>query len=253
MLEELNGLLLLLNNSQLLNSSIQPDLTASAGSYRGPMYTLQDTADKIPMTNSPLLDPLPSLKIKVYNSSTTTSMLVGEMDSGMYPGGNSSDSNVTMNMRNKALSSQHLGTMPREPGYSASGTFGCQGGRLTVPNSAFPNSERSKGNLLEWGDSGMSLDFGQSIVYCQKNPSGSLTSFKEGNYHPYLHNELRGDKAAVLRILLGLNNIAMVSSTLIVKSGPESEEQKDKIDRNRTTCKFPSQPLTILTWKSVAI
>uniref|UniRef100_A0A4W3GTY0 Netrin receptor UNC5 n=1 Tax=Callorhinchus milii TaxID=7868 RepID=A0A4W3GTY0_CALMI len=89
------------DHPQLLNSSMQPDLTASAGSYRGPMYTLQDTADKIPMTNSPLLDPLPSLKIKVYNSSTTT----------------------------------HLNTLPREPGNSAIGTFGCLGGRLTVLNS----------------------------------------------------------------------------------------------------------------------
>ncbi|XP_067828510.1 netrin receptor UNC5B isoform X1 [Heptranchias perlo] len=129
------------DNPQLLSSSIQPDLTANAGSYRGPMYTLQDTADKIPMTNSPLLDPLPSLKIKVYNSSTTTSVLAGGMDPsgktplGTYPGGNSRDNNVVMNMRNKVLSSQHLGTMPREPGYSASGTFGCLGGRLTVPSS----------------------------------------------------------------------------------------------------------------------
>ncbi|XP_072138703.1 netrin receptor UNC5B isoform X1 [Mobula birostris] len=129
------------DNSQLLSSSIQPDLTANAGSYRGPMYTLQDTADKIPMTNSPLLDALPSLKIKVYNSSMPSSMLVGGVESsgtgapGTYPGGNSRDNNVVMNLRNKALSSQHLGTLPRDPGYCASGTFGCLGGRLTVPNS----------------------------------------------------------------------------------------------------------------------
>uniref|UniRef100_A0A4W3GU27 Netrin receptor UNC5 n=1 Tax=Callorhinchus milii TaxID=7868 RepID=A0A4W3GU27_CALMI len=101
------------DHPQLLNSSMQPDLTASAGSYRGPMYTLQDTADKIPMTNSPLLDPLPSLKIKVYNSSTTTAGLTDGID---HPG-------------------KHLNTLPREPGNSAIGTFGCLGGRLTVLNS----------------------------------------------------------------------------------------------------------------------
>ncbi|XP_007896056.1 netrin receptor UNC5B [Callorhinchus milii] len=128
------------DHPQLLNSSMQPDLTASAGSYRGPMYTLQDTADKIPMTNSPLLDPLPSLKIKVYNSSTTTAGLTDGIDHpgkaplGTYPGGNSRDNNV-MNTRNKTLSSQHLNTLPREPGNSAIGTFGCLGGRLTVLNS----------------------------------------------------------------------------------------------------------------------
>uniref|UniRef100_H3AK04 Netrin receptor UNC5 n=1 Tax=Latimeria chalumnae TaxID=7897 RepID=H3AK04_LATCH len=129
------------DNSQLLHPSIQPDLTANAGSYRGPMYALQDSADKIPMTNSPLLDPLPSLKIKVFNSSTVSSIpglpdgvdQLGMMPTGTYPGGNTRDNNV-MNMRNKALSSQHLQTLPREPGNSASGTFGCLGGRLTIPS-----------------------------------------------------------------------------------------------------------------------
>ncbi|XP_060097157.1 netrin receptor UNC5B isoform X1 [Heteronotia binoei] len=125
---------------QLLHPSMQPDLTANAGVYRGPMYTLQDSSDKIPMTNSPLLDPLPSLKIKVYNSSTTSSTpgihegadLLGAMPPDTFPGENLRD-NYFMNLRNKAMGSQQLLTLPREPGNSATGTFGCLGGRLTIP------------------------------------------------------------------------------------------------------------------------
>nr|XP_060624833.1 netrin receptor UNC5B isoform X2 [Anolis sagrei ordinatus] len=125
---------------QLLHPSMQPDLTANAGIYRGPMYALQDSSDKIPMTNSPLLDPLPNLKIKVYNSSTTSSSpgiheaanLLGTMPSGTFPGENFRD-NHFMNLRNKTMGSQQLLTLPREPGNSATGTFGCLGGRLTIP------------------------------------------------------------------------------------------------------------------------
>lgn len=121
---------------------MQPDLTASAGVYRGPMYALQDSSDKIPMTNSPLLDPLPSLKIKVYNSSTASSsspglhdgtdLLGGVPATGTYPGDTARDGHFA-NARSKGLGSQHLLSLPREHGYSASGTFGYLGGRLTVP------------------------------------------------------------------------------------------------------------------------
>uniref|UniRef100_A0A8C5PNP8 Netrin receptor UNC5 n=1 Tax=Leptobrachium leishanense TaxID=445787 RepID=A0A8C5PNP8_9ANUR len=125
------------DNSQLLHPSMQPDLTANAGIYRGHMYALQDSADKIPMTNSPLLDPLPSLKIKVYNSSTVGSApaihdgtdLLGPKPTGTYP----SDNNI-INARNKAMSSQHLLTLPRDSSNSVTGTFGSLGGRLTFPN-----------------------------------------------------------------------------------------------------------------------
>ncbi|NXL57725.1 UNC5B protein, partial [Chordeiles acutipennis] len=51
---------------------------------------------------------------------------------GTYPGDNTRDSHFA-NVRNKALGSQHLLSLPREHGYSASGTFGYLGGRLTVP------------------------------------------------------------------------------------------------------------------------
>ncbi|KAH0623541.1 hypothetical protein JD844_006400 [Phrynosoma platyrhinos] len=125
---------------QLLHPSMQPDLTANAGVYRGPMYALQDSSDKIPMTNSPLLDPLPNLKIKVYNSSTASSSpgiyegadLLGTIPPGTFPGENLRD-NHFMNLRNKIMGSQQLLTLPREHGNSATGTFGCLGGRLTIP------------------------------------------------------------------------------------------------------------------------
>ncbi|XP_069096669.1 netrin receptor UNC5B isoform X1 [Pleurodeles waltl] len=125
------------DNSQLLHPSMQPDLTANAGIYRGHLYALQDSADKIPMTNSPLLDPLPNLKIKVYNSSAGSSprlhsvndLLEAMPNIGIYPG------ESIMNSRNKTISSQHLLTMPRESGNSVTGTLGCLGGRLTIPDS----------------------------------------------------------------------------------------------------------------------
>lgn len=117
-----------------------PDLTASAGIYRGPVYALQDSADKIPMTNSPLLDPLPSLKIKVYSSSTTGSGsglpegadLLGVLPPGTYPGDFSRDTHL-MHLRSASLGSQQLLGLPRDPGSSVSGTFGCLGGRLSIP------------------------------------------------------------------------------------------------------------------------
>lgn len=117
-----------------------PDLTASAGIYRGPVYALQDSADKIPMTNSPLLDPLPSLKIKVYSSSTTGSGsglpdradFLGVLPPGTYPGDFSRDSHF-LHLRSASLGSQQLLGLPRDPGSSVSGTFGCLGGRLSIP------------------------------------------------------------------------------------------------------------------------
>ncbi|NXU72364.1 UNC5B protein, partial [Oreotrochilus melanogaster] len=51
---------------------------------------------------------------------------------GTYPGDNTRDGHFA-NMRNKTLGSQHLLSLPREHGNSASGTFGNLGGRLTIP------------------------------------------------------------------------------------------------------------------------
>ncbi|NXS39181.1 UNC5B protein, partial [Balaeniceps rex] len=51
---------------------------------------------------------------------------------GTYPGDNTRDGHFA-NMRSKALGSQHLLSLPREHGNSASSTFGYLGGRLTIP------------------------------------------------------------------------------------------------------------------------
>lgn len=122
-----------------------PDLTASAGIYRGPVYALQDSADKIPMTNSPLLDPLPSLKIKVYSSNTTGSGpglpegadLLGVLPPGTYPGEIATDAHF-LHLHSASLGSQQLLGLPRDPGSSVSGTFGCLGGRLSIPGTGEP-------------------------------------------------------------------------------------------------------------------
>ncbi|XP_031316980.1 netrin receptor UNC5B [Camelus dromedarius] len=148
------------NNPQLLHPSVPPDLTASAGVYRGPMYALQDSADKIPMTNSPLLDPLPSLKIKVYNSSTTGSGpvladgadLLGVLPPGTYPGDFARDAHF-LHLRSASLGSQQLLGLPRDPGSSVSGTFGCLGGRLSIPGTGVsllvPNGAIPQGKFYE--------------------------------------------------------------------------------------------------------
>lgn len=122
-----------------------PDLTASAGIYRGPVYALQDSADKIPMTNSPLLDPLPNLKIKVYSSGTTSSApglpegadLLGVLPPGTYPGDFTRDPHF-LHLHSTSLSSQQPLGLPRDPGSSVSGTFGCLGGRLSIPGTGRP-------------------------------------------------------------------------------------------------------------------
>ncbi|XP_019663291.2 netrin receptor UNC5B [Ailuropoda melanoleuca] len=148
------------NNPQLLHLSAPPDLTASAGIYRGPMYALQDSADKIPMTNSPLLDPLPSLKIKVYNSGTTGSApglpdgadLLGVLPAGTYSGDFTRDAHL-LHLHSASLGSQQLLGLPRDPGSRVSGTFGCLGGRLSIPGTGVsllvPNGAIPQGKFYE--------------------------------------------------------------------------------------------------------
>ena len=122
------------DNPHLLHPSAPPDLTATAGPFRGPLFSLQqganDSPHKIPMTTSPLLDPLPSLKIKVYNSSTLSSL-------ELPPSGGSSDGEIlSLKMVGTVgRDREHHGqTLSREPGQSTSATLGHLGGRLTIPN-----------------------------------------------------------------------------------------------------------------------
>ncbi|XP_074532281.1 netrin receptor UNC5B isoform X1 [Halichoeres trimaculatus] len=122
------------DNPHPLHPSAPPDLTATAGHFRGPLFSLQqgvnDSPHKIPMTTSPLLDPLPSLKIKVYNASTLSSL---ELPPDMY----SSDGEI-LSLKSVGTIGRdrdyHSHTLSREPGLSTSATLGALGGRLTIPN-----------------------------------------------------------------------------------------------------------------------
>uniref|UniRef100_A0A8K9WS61 Netrin receptor UNC5 n=1 Tax=Oncorhynchus mykiss TaxID=8022 RepID=A0A8K9WS61_ONCMY len=118
------------DNPHLLHPSAPPDLTATAGTFRDPLFSLRQGANdghhKIPMTTSPLLDPLPSLKIKVYNSSTLSSLeLPAELRGLKHVGG-------TMGRTVYHHGGHH--TVVRDPGHSTSATLGSLGGRLGIPN-----------------------------------------------------------------------------------------------------------------------
>ncbi|KAJ8418059.1 hypothetical protein AAFF_G00137680 [Aldrovandia affinis] len=162
------------DNPHLLHGSAPPDLTATAGSLRGPLFSLQqgaaDAHHKIPMTTSPLLDPLPSLKIKVYNSSTLSSL-------ELPTGGSSVDGEIlSLKTVGSGPREPRGHTLPRDPAHSASATLGSLGGRLTIP---------TQGKFYEmyliinkWEKTTLPSEGGQTVlspVVCC-GPSGMLLS-----------------------------------------------------------------------------
>ncbi|XP_071247469.1 netrin receptor UNC5B-b-like [Salvelinus alpinus] len=178
------------DNPHLLHPSAPPDLTATAGTFRDPLFSLRQGANdghhKIPMTTSPLLDPLPSLKIKVYNSSNLSSLEL--------PAEGHSDPEI--------LSLKHVGmgvtmvrdrdgdhTLSREAGHSTSVTLGNLGGRLTIPNTGVsllvPSGTIPQGKFYEiyltinkWEKTTLPSEGSQTVlspvVSC--GPSGMLLS-----------------------------------------------------------------------------
>ncbi|XP_061914412.1 netrin receptor UNC5B isoform X1 [Entelurus aequoreus] len=121
------------DNPHPLHPSAPPDLTATAGAFRSPLFSLQqgvNDSHKIPMTTSPLLDPLPSLKIKVYNSSTLSSLEI-PADMCSADGEILSLKSVGTGGRERQF---HSHTLSRDPGLSTSATLGHLGGRLTIPS-----------------------------------------------------------------------------------------------------------------------
>ncbi|XP_072122658.1 netrin receptor UNC5D-like isoform X1 [Mobula birostris] len=123
-------------NSLLLNPSMQQDLTVSR-TYSGPIC-FQEPMDKELMTQSPLFDSLPGIKVKVQSSLMVSLGVAdgveyqGRVPSRTYP----RNSRVVdkLHARSNASSSQHLpGAFPRAEDRTSS-IFGCLGGCLVGPS-----------------------------------------------------------------------------------------------------------------------
>ncbi|XP_035387686.1 netrin receptor UNC5B isoform X1 [Electrophorus electricus] len=176
------------DNPHLPHSSAPPDLTASAGTFCRPLFSSlqQSTLDshhKITMTTSPLLDTIPSLKIKVYDSSTMSSMEL--------PAGLSSVDAEIMSLKTVGSGQRepYVHTLPGEPAYNASATLGSLGGRLAIPNTGVsllvPPGTIPQGKFYEmyliiskWEKTTLPSEGGQTVlspvVSC--GPSGMLLS-----------------------------------------------------------------------------
>ncbi|XP_067879162.1 netrin receptor UNC5D-like isoform X3 [Heterodontus francisci] len=136
-------------NSLLLNPSMQPDLTVSR-TYSGPIC-FQDPVNKELITQSPLFDSLPGIKVKVQSSLMVSLGVAdgveyhGRVSSRTYP--RHSRGVDKIHARSNAPSSQHLPAAVTRAENRTSGIFGCLGGclegpakgvRLLVPLGAIP-------------------------------------------------------------------------------------------------------------------
>ncbi|GCB72641.1 hypothetical protein scyTo_0002108 [Scyliorhinus torazame] len=136
-------------NSLLLNPSMQPDLTVSR-TYNGPIC-FQDPVNKELMTQSPLFDSLPGIKVKVQSSLMVSLGVAdgveyhGRVSSRTYP--RNSRGIDKIHARSNASSSQHLPALVPRAENRTSGIFSCLGGclegptkgiRLLVPLGAIP-------------------------------------------------------------------------------------------------------------------
>ncbi|XP_048379080.2 netrin receptor UNC5D-like isoform X5 [Stegostoma tigrinum] len=136
-------------NSLLLNPSMQPDLTVSR-TYSGPIC-FQDPVNKELMTQSPLFDSLPGIKVKVQSSLMVSLGVAdgveyhGRLSSRTYPRNSRNVDKV--HARSNASGSQHLPAAITQAENRTSGIFGCLGGclegpttgvRLLIPLGAIP-------------------------------------------------------------------------------------------------------------------
>uniref|UniRef100_S4RT26 Netrin receptor UNC5 n=1 Tax=Petromyzon marinus TaxID=7757 RepID=S4RT26_PETMA len=130
------------DDSNLLRTAIQPDLTASVGTFPQPVYPVHNATQKIQMTQSPLLEPLPGHKIKVCSSSMLAST-DNEGDQSVEP----SPKRHGTRQPNKMIQHHTLDLAPTETcldnnemhqvgsDTTVFGTFCCLGGRLTIAHS----------------------------------------------------------------------------------------------------------------------
>ncbi|XP_015205522.1 netrin receptor UNC5A isoform X2 [Lepisosteus oculatus] len=98
-------------NSHLL--TIQPDLTTTTTSYQGSLRSRHDATGKFPVSNGPLLDPLPNGQHTLHNGKLPTD---------------------PADFMTRLSTQSYFKSLPRDTANTSYGTFNFLGGRLTIPN-----------------------------------------------------------------------------------------------------------------------